>query len=447
MQAHTAGFAALAEHLKAFPPAAMAEICGVPADTLRRVARAYGGAERAIIFWGMGIAQHVHGTDNARCLIALALLCGQIGRPGTGLHPLRGQNNVQGASDVGLIPMVFPDYRPVDDADARADFEALWGTTLDPVPGLTVVEIAEAAYEGRIKGMYVVGENPAMSDPDVGHAREALRRLEHLVVQDIFLTETAAFADVILPAAAHPEKTGSFTNTDRRVQIGRQAVDAPGDARQDWWITQEIARRMGLDWDYSGPAEIYAEMRACMASIKGISWDRLEREGAVTYPCDAEDEPGREVIFADGFPTADGRGKLVPAFPLPPDEVPDDAYPFVLTTGRQLEHWHTGQMTRRARILDALEPEAQCEMAPADAERLGIAAGAMVRLTSRRGAISLAVRVAERMPEGAVFVPFCYAEAAVNLLTNPALDPFGKIPELKYCAVRVEKVESAPEGD
>ena len=440
IKAHTNGFDALAEHLKAFSPEAMAEHCGVPAETLRAVARAYGGATRALIFWGMGIAQHVHGTDNVRCLISLALMCGQVGRTGSGLHPLRGQNNVQGASDVGLIPMFYPNYRPVGSEDARKLFEDLWGTPLDPEPGLTVVEIAEAAYQGDIKGIYVMGENLAMSDPNAGHVREALCRLEHLVVQDIFLTETAAFADVILPATAHPEKTGTFTNTDRRVQMGRQAVEPPGDARQDWWIVQEIARRIGLDWDYTGPADVYAEMRSCMPSIKGISWQRLEREDAVTYPCDAEDEPGHEVIFGDGFPTADSRGLFVPAGLVAPDETPDEAYPFVLTTGRQLEHWHTGQMTRRATVLNALEPEAVCELAPTDAIRLGIAAGDTVQLTTRRGAITLAARLADHIPEGAVFVPFCYAEAAANLLTNPALDPFGKNPELKYCAVRVEKM-------
>ena len=303
-----------------------------------------------------------------------------------------------------------------------------------------MVEITDAAYDRSIKGLYVMGENPAMSDPNATHARAALARLEHLVVQDIFLTETAAFADVILPASAFPEKDGTVTNTDRRVQRGRKAIDPPGDARQDWWIVQEIARRMGLDWDYRGPADIFAEMRLCMPSIKGITWERLEREDAVTYPCDDENEPGQEVIFADRFPTADGRGKLVPAFLVPPDEEPDQEYPFVLTTGRQLEHWHTGQMTRRSAVLDALEPDALCEMAPGDIDRLGLTPGAPIRLTTRRGTIDVPVRVTGAVPEGVVFVPFCYTEAAANLLTNAALDPIGKIPELKYCAVKVEKV-------
>ena len=440
VRARTRGFAELAAHAAGYAPEAMAERCGVPAETLRAVARLYAGAERAMIFWGMGISQHVHGADNARCLIALALLCGQVGRPGTGLHPLRGQNNVQGASDAGLIPMVYPDYRPVDDPEARAAFEALWGAPLDPEPGLTVVEIARAAYDRRIKGLYVMGENPAMSDPDLAHAREALCRLEHLVVQDIFLTETAFLADVVLPASAFPEKTGSFTNTDRRVQLGRQVLAPPGDARQDWWIVQEIARRMGLDWTYDGPADIHAEMTACMPSIAGIPWERLERDGAVTYPCADADAPGEEVLFADGFPTPDGRGKLAPAGLVPPDERPDADWPFVLTTGRQLEHWHTGQMTRRSDALDALEPEAVCEMSPGDARRLGLAAGARVRVATRRGAVATVLRVTDRTPDGVVFMPFGYAEAAANRLTNPALDPFGKIPEFKYCAARVEAV-------
>ena len=434
----TSGFDALAAHVAGFPPEAMAAVCGVPADELRAVARAYAGARRAMIFWGMGISQHVHGTDNARCLISLALLCGHVGRPGTGLHPLRGQNNVQGASDAGLIPMSWPDYRPVGDPRARAELEALWGARLDPEPGLTVVEIVNAAHAGRVKGLYVMGENPAMSDPDSAHARAALCRLEHLVVQDIFLTETAFHADVVLPASAFPEKAGTFTSTDRRVQMGRPALDPPGDARQDWWIVQELARRLGLDWDYSGPEAVNAEMRACMPSLAGVPWRRAEREGSVTYPCADENAPGRDIVFGDGFPTPDGRGKLVPAGLAPPGERPDAEYPFVLTTGRQLEHWHTGQMTRRAAVLDALEPEAVCEMSPADAARLGLEPGAPVRLATRRGAIRIALRVSERTPDGVVFVPFAYAEAAANMLTSPELDPVGKIPTLKYCAVRVE---------
>jgi formate dehydrogenase major subunit len=442
VQAHTEDFEKLREHIKDYPPEKMAGICGIDAATLREVARTYARAKSAIIFWGMGISQHVHGTDNARCLIALALVTGQVGRPGTGLHPLRGQNNVQGASDAGLIPMVYPDYQSVEDPDVRAKFEGLWQTSLDPKRGLTVVEIMDAIHAGQIKGMYIMGENPAMSDPDLTHAREALSELEHLVVQDIFLTETAKYADVILPASAWPEKDGTVTNTNRQVQMGRAALPLPGDARQDWWIIQQIARRIGLDWSYAHPKDVFAEMKLAMPSLDNITWDRLQREHAVTYPCDAEDQPGHDIVFGDGFPTRSKRGRFVPAAIVPPAEEPDDEYPLVLTTGRQLEHWHTGAMTRRAAVLDELEPEAVASLAPAELRRLGLRAGDRVRVTTRRGAIELTARADSAVAPGMVFVPFCYAEAAANILTNPQLDPFGKIPEFKYCAARVEPVSA-----
>ncbi len=440
--AHTEGFDGLRAHLAAFSPEAMAETSGIDPDTVRTVARAYATARTALIFWGMGVSQHTHGTDNARCLISLALMCGQVGREGTGLHPLRGQNNVQGASDAGLIPLFFADYKRTGDDEARARFENLWGAELEPEPGLTVVEIMDAIHAGTINGMYIMGENPAMSDPDAGHAREALAKLEHLVVQDLFLTETANYADVVLPASAWPEKDGTVTNTNRQVQMGHAALPLPGEARQDWWIIQEIARRIGLDWTYSHPRDVFAEMERAMPSLANITWERLEREGTVAYPCPAPDQPGHEIVFGDGFPTPSGRGKLVPARVLPPDEVPDADYPMVLTTGRQLEHWHTGALTRRAATLDALEPEAVASLSPAELERLGIAAGETIRVTTRRGAIELKARADGAVPVGAVFIPFAYAEAPANLLTNPALDPFGKIPEFKYCAARVEKAET-----
>jgi formate dehydrogenase major subunit len=443
VEAQTANFKAFAEHIKDFTPEEMEPICGIPAQILRTVARSYARAKSAIIFWGMGISQHVHGTDNARCLIALALICGQVGRPGTGLHPLRGQNNVQGASDAGLIPMFFPDYRSVEDAGFRANVEQAWGTKLDPKRGLTVVEIMKAVHAGTIKGMYVLGENPAMSDPDLNHAREALAALDHLVVQDIFLTETAAYADVILPASAWPEKDGTVTNTNRQVQMGRQALALPGEAKVDWWITQEIARRIGLAWNYQHPSEIYTEMASLMPALDNISWDRIERESATTYPSDAPDKPGHDVVFADGFPTQDRRGKLVPARITPPDERPDAQYPFVLSTGRQLEHWHTGAMTRRAATLDALEPGPIASVSRGTIARLGIAPGDMVRVSTRRGTIELAVRQDDGVPDGVVYIPFAFVEAAANLLTNPALDPFGKIPEFKYCAAKLEPLVPA----
>jgi len=388
----------------------------------------------------MGISQHVHGTDNARCLIALSLMTGQIGRPGTGLHPLRGQNNVQGASDAGLIPMMFPDYQPIWSATVRAAFESAWEMppgSLEAERGLTVVEVMHAIKAGTVRGMYIMGENPAMSDPDANHARESLAALEHLVVQDIFFTETAYLADVILPASAFPEKTGTFTNTDRLVQMGRQAIDPPGDARQDLWIIQQIARRMGLPWRDDPVAVVFDEMRRTMPSIAGITWERLEREHAVTYPCTKEGDPGESVVFTDTFPREGGKAKFVPADIIPADERPDADYPMVLITGRQLEHWHTGSMTRRATALDALEPDPVALVHPLDLAALGGQPGDVMTIESRRGEVVLYARADESSPRGAVFVPFCYYEAAINRLTNAALDPFAKIPEFKYCAVRL----------
>jgi formate dehydrogenase major subunit len=440
IDAHTEGFENLKTHIGMFTPEAMAPVCGIDAETLRTVARTYATAKAAIIFWGMGVSQHVHGTDNCRCLIALALITGQVGRPGTGLHPLRGQNNVQGASDAGLIPMMLPDYQLVENDAIRRRFEDVWGTPLDPQRGLTVVETMEAIHAGTLKGMYVMGENPAMSDPNVQHARDALAKLELLVVQDIFLTETAFHADVVLPASAWPEKDGTVTNTNRQVQRGRKAVELPGEARQDWWITNELARRIGCDWSFSEPREIYAEMASVMPSLDNISWERVSAEESVTYPCRAPDQPGDEIVFSDGFPTASGRGKLVTASIIPPDELPDAAFPMILTTGRQLEHWHTGAMTRRATVLDALEPEAVVSLSPDDMSRMSIAPGDMVRVSTRRGVLELRARADGAIPGGMVFIPFCYAEAPANVLTNQALDPFGKIPEFKFCAARVDTI-------
>ncbi len=437
VQAHVSGFEELKARVAEFSPEAMEPICGVPAETIRECARAFATAKSSIIFWGMGVSQHVHGTDNARCLIALCMITGQQGRPGTGLHPLRGQNNVQGASDAGLIPMVFPDYRSVENEEIRAQMQDFWGTPLDPKKGLTVVEIINAILDDEIKGMYVMGENPAMSDPDQNHARAALAKLEHLVVQDIFMTETAWHADVILPASAQAEKTGTFTNTNRQVQLGRVVVDPPGEARQDWALIQELAQRIGLDWSYTHPSEVFGEMAQVMPSLKNITWERLEREHSVTYPCDAPDKPGNEVIFSEAFPTGDGRVRLVPTDLVPPDELPDEDYPMVLTTGRLLEHWHTGAMTRRAKVLDSIEPEAVACMNGRQLAALGVNAGDKVRVTTRRGSVELVARRDRDVPDGMVFIPFCFAEAPANMLTNPQLDPYGKIPEFKFCAASV----------
>jgi formate dehydrogenase major subunit len=441
----TSGYEALTENVKKFSPEAMAPICGIDAKTIREVARLYATSKASMILWGMGISQHVHGTDNARCLIALALCTGQIGKPGSGLHPLRGQNNVQGASDSGLIPMFYPDYQRVGTPAARQRFEKLWGTELDPDNGLTVVEIIHAAKKRQIRGMFVMGENPAMSDPDVDHAREALGTLDHLVVQDIFLTETAYLADVVLAATAWPEKIGTVTNTDRMVQLGRKAIEPPGEAREDFWILNELARRVGVDWYYNHPRDVFNEMRTCMDSIAGITWDRLERESSVTYPCVKEGDPGDPVVFIEKFPTESGRAKFVPADLISAAERPDEEYPMVLITGRQLEHWHTGSMTRRAAALDSIEPEPVASIHPLDLQKLDAVPGGTLTIQSRRGQISLYARADDGMAPGSVFVPFCYYEAAANMLTNPVLDPFGKIPEFKYCAVKITKGGVPPE--
>jgi len=446
VQANTEDFEKLAETVKEYSPEKMEAICGIPAATLREVARIFATAQASIIFWGMGVSQHIHGTDNSRCLIALSLITGQIGRPGTGLHPLRGQNNVQGASDVGLIPMFYPDYKSVEDPEVRGFYEDLWQTKLDPNRGLTVVEIMDATHAGKIKGMYVEGENPAMSDPDAQHAREALAMLDHLVVQDIFLTETAKYADVILPASAWPEKDGTVINTNRQVQMGRKALPLPGEARQDLDIIIDMAKAMGLDWKYTHARDVFHEMTLAMPSLANITWDRVNREDSVTYPCDAPDEPGHDIVFGDGFPTTSGRGRLVPAKLINPAEEPDREYPLVLTTGRQLEHWHTGSMTRRASVLDDLEPEAVAYVSPHDLTRAGIETGDYMTVSTRRGTIRLKARIDDRMPVGLVFIPFAYAEAAANILTNPQLDPYGKIPEFKYCAARIEPIRAPAEA-
>lgn len=435
---HTDGFEALKETVKNYPPEKVAPICGIPPETIKTVARLYAKADTAIIFWGMGISQHIHGTDNARCLISLALMTGQIGRPSTGLHPLRGQNNVQGASDVGLIPMVYPDYQPVADDSVRKKFEQLWQAELDPAPGKTVVEIMHAIHDGDLHGLYIMGENPAMSDPNLNHAREALSMLDHLVVQDIFFTETCSYADVILPASAFPEKTGTFTNTDRRVQMGRQAIDPPGDAKHDLWIIQQLANRLGLDWNYQHPKEVFDEIRKAVPSMGGITWDRLDEEDSLTYPLRNEGDPGESIIFKDGiFPTDDGRGRFVPAEYVEPAELPDNDYPVVFVTGRQLEHWHTGTMTRHSRVLDAIEPGPCIMINPEDLKKLGLSTGDVIVIESRRGRIAATSRSDEHMQEGVVMMSFSYNEAAANLISNDALDPYGKIPEFKFCAVRL----------
>ena len=428
----------LAKLVKQYPPERAAQICGIDAATIREVARLWGEAGAGVIYWGMGISQHTTGTDNARCLIAMCSITGNVGKPGSGLHPLRGQNNVQGASDAGLIPMMFPDYQRVDNAAAQEKFRAAWGRELDAQPGLTVTEIVGSALKGGVRGMYMMGENPFLSDPNINKVRKALAALEFLVVQDIFLTETAEFADVVLPATSFLEKEGTYTNTDRRVQIGRKVLDPPGEARPDWEIIREISRRIGMPMEYASVSDVFDEMVALSPAYSGLEYGNLGPTGKLYPNADPEHSDGTVVLFGEAFATDDGKAHLVPAEWMPAKELPDEEYPFVLNTGRLLEHWHTGSMTRRSFALDAIQPAAMVFVSEADAARMGIADGDFVRVTSRRGSIELAAKVSHRETPGSCFIPFHFREASANLLTIDEIDPFGKIPEFKFCAVRVE---------
>ena len=435
---HTENFDALKEVIARYAPEVAAPVCGVAAEEIRHLARVIGSAKALLVFWGMGISQHIHGTDNARSLISLCLMTGNVGRPGTGLHPLRGQNNVQGASDAGLIPMVYPDYKSVADDTHRARYEKAWNVPLDPNPGLTVVEIAHAAAAGTLKGMYIMGENPFLSDPNVAHVRDAFCDLDFLVVQDIFLTETAEAADVILPATTYFEKTGTYTNTDRRVQLGQTALKPPGEARLDWQILCDVMTRMGYPQHYESIEDVFVEFSDLTDSYKGLRYNHLKGRGKL-WPCpDPENSEGEVVLFGDGFPTPSGRGKFSPAEVVPPAELPSKEFPFVLNTGRTLQHWHTGSMTRRTKVLDIINPEAFCEIHPDDLNALGVRDGAMVKLTTRRNHITIRARTSTNTSRGTVFVPFHYREAAANLLTTDQLDPDGKIPSFKFAAVRIE---------
>jgi formate dehydrogenase major subunit len=436
----TSNYEALKQTVANYPPERAEQITGVPAELIRRVGRIWGEAKAGIIFWGMGISQHTTGTDNARCLIAMCSITGNVGKQGSGLHPLRGQNNVQGASDMGLIPMYYPNYQKADDPAVKAGFETAWGISdLDPKRGLTVTEIIGSALKGGVRGMYMLGENPFLSDPNINKVRKALSALEFLVVQDIFLTETAEFADVILPASSYMEKEGTFTNTDRRVQLSRKVLGPPGQARVDWEVVQDIANRIGLGWHYESPREIFEELVSVTPSYKNLSYDNLGPSGKLYPNPDPERSDGTVVMFGEKFNTDDGLAHLVPAEWLPAKELPDEDYPFVLNTGRLLEHWHTGSMTRRSYALDAIAPQAQVYLHPEDAASVGLADGDLARVTSRRGIIELAVRASYAEARGNCFIPFHFREAAANLLTIDEIDPVGKIPEFKFCAVRIER--------
>jgi len=438
------GLEAYLPSLESYTPEYAEEICGVPAEQIRQAARLYGSAGAAAIYWGMGISQSVHGTDNAISLANLALLTGNIGRPGTGLNPLRGQNNVQGCSDSGGLPNVYPGYQLVSDPELRQKFEKYWGVELNPEPGLTTMEMVDAAEKGVIKGYYVMGENPMMSEPDLLHARHVMEELDFVLYQDIFMNETGEYADVILPAVSFAEKEGTFTNSDRRVQLIRKAILPPGEARADWDIIQDLALRVedklgkkqSVGFKFENSAQIWDEMAELTPPIQGITHERVEREDGVHWPCPTPDHPGTPYLFTESFPR--GKGKLTSLEYQPSAELPDKEYPYILSTGRVLYHWHGGTMTRRSK-LDDIYPEALVEIHPEDALNIKVASEDWVKLRSRRGEIKVKVLVTERSPQGLVFLPFHFAEAAANILTLDVRDPQAKIPDYKVCAVAVEK--------
>ena len=419
-------------------------ITGIPEHLIRGAAELYAQGPNTSTLWAMGLTQHATGTDIVASLLNLLLSCGMIGRWGAAMIPIRGQNNVQGASDVGAIPFAYTDYRPVKDPANRAEYAAAWGVPEDSLSlenGLMVTEIVK---EGSpVRGMFIMGENPVLSDPNVAKAEEWVRKLDFLAVQDLFLTETARWADVVLPGSSFAEKEGTFANTDRHIQLAMPAVAPPGDTRQDLDILVDLSRRLGLATPFNTPAEVMDEIARVTPTWRGVSYGKLRREGALQYPVPTPDSPGTPFLFADRFPTADGRALLVPVEYLPPSELPSEEYPFFLNTGRQMYHWHTGTMTRRAEGLDSREPVPIVEICAADALALGVTEGETVRVTSRRGSILIGVRISERQARGQIFIPMHFREAAANLLTNPALDPYAKIAEFKVAAVRVEAVVAA----
>jgi predicted molibdopterin-dependent oxidoreductase YjgC len=440
----TEGFHAFAKSIEKFTPAYAEAISGVDHNLIIEAARMYATAKNAAIYWALGIPEHSHGTDNAMALIHLALLTGHIGRQGTGLNPLRGQNNVQGASDSGAMPWHYPGYQRVDDEAAAQKFEHAWHCepgTLNREPGLTTTEIMSAVRPGGVRALYLMGENPMMSEPNLNHTRHMMEQLEFLVAQDLFINESGAYADVFLPAASWAEKEGTFTNTDRRVQRVRRALEPRGQAQPDWEIicrmAERIEQRLGRAhsayWTYANPAEVLEEMGRVVPEYAGVKYRRIESQGLQTPVWD-DDHPGTPYLFAESFPR--GKGKFHPLEYVPAVEMPDDEYPFILTTGRLLEHWHGGTLTRHSK-LDDLYPEARVEINPADAARLKIEDGQPVRVASRRGTIVLRAWVTQRTTIGVVFIPMHFAEAAANLLTIDALDPVAKIPEYKACAVSI----------
>jgi len=433
----TEDFDKLQEVVKSYTPEKVEEITGIPAAKLVEAAKLYASAPSASIYYAMGITQHITGTDNVKSLANLSMLCGNIGIQGGGVNPLRGQNNVQGACDMGCLPNVYPGYQKVDDEVLSSKFSSAWNCTPSKKPGLTVVEISKGIEAGTIKALYIMGENPLVSDPDLNHLEKAINNVEFMVVQDIFMTETAKKAHIVLPTASFAEKNGTFTNTERRVQMVRKAVKSPGEAKDDYAIFVEIARRMGFEMNYASPADIFAEIASVTPSYAGISYKRIEEEGGLQWPCPNPSHKGTKFLHKDKF--VRGKGLFSAIEYKPAAELPDKDYPFILTTGRVLEQYHTGTMTRRSEGINTIYPEALVEINPADAEKLGINDAQDVSVSSRRGSIKLKAKLTPRSPEGIVYIPFHFAEAAANRLTNSVLDPIAKIPEYKVCAVKIEK--------
>jgi len=431
----TEGFDALKAVVAKYTPAYVEKISGVPAENLKKAARMYANANRASIIYAMGLTQHISGTDNVKSTANLSMLCGNIGIEGGGVNPLRGQNNVQGACDMGGLPNVFPAYQQVANEDARKKFETLWNATLSGKPGLTIIEMMNAAGRGDIKAIYIMGENPLLSDPDLHHVKKELQKLDLLIVQDIFLTETAVLADVVLPSASFAEKDGTFSNTERRVQRIRKVVNAPGEAKPDWEIIAGISAKMGYPMNYSSAKEIFGEIAKVTPSYAGISYERIEKEG-IQWPCPTAEHKGTKFLHKDKFTR--GLGLFHAVDYIPPAEVTDKEYPLILSTGRVIYHYHTGTMTRRAQGPTERCPESLIEIHPDDAVKFGINEGQMVKVTSRRGKVEAKAQITEKSPQGTIFMNFHFAETAVNLLTNSALDPIGKIPEYKVCAVKLE---------
>jgi formate dehydrogenase alpha subunit len=430
-------FDAFKKSLKGFDLDFVERTTGVPREKIVEAARIYATQKPSSLLYAMGITQHSHGTDNVIATANLAMLTGNVGKPATGVNPLRGQNNVQGACDMGALPNVYPGYQAVADADIRKKFEAAWGSSLSPTPGLTITEMIDAAYNKKIKGIYLMGENPLLSEPDITHAREALEKVDFLVAQDIFLSETARLADVVLPGVSFAEKDGTYTNTERRVQRVRKAIEPIGDSRADWWITCQLAKRMGSKgFDFAHPSQIMDEIASLTPSYGGVSYERLEGSG-LHWPCPTQDHPGTPILHTKQFTR--GKGRFIPLEYKPPKELPDRQYPLLLTTGRSLYHFHTGTLTRRVEGLNILKGEG-IEINPQDASKLGVKDGEKIRVVSRRGKVTAKAKLTEVSPPGVVFMTFHFAESPANMLTNPALDPVSKIPEYKVCAIRIEKI-------